>query len=170
MKCSSCGHRVTRHAKFCAACGALIIPRSKTAAPAPAGSRSWFFGALLLAAGIATGAVLMYSAIHTSSASHSHNGFDSSLRGTALAAQYPQVYEVAAHFICPCGSCTDGLELCDCDMKNGSFQVRHEIYQLLQAHEVPHVVALIAERYGHRKTGATSPTPPWVKPSIPSPL
>lgn len=169
MKCSSCGHRVTRRAKFCDACGALIIPRAKTATPTPADSRTWFFGALLLAAGLAAGALLMYLANRPSSAGHTHNGFDSSLRGEALAAQYPQVYEVAAQFICPCGSCTDGLEVCDCDMKNGSFQVRNEIYQLLQVHEVPHVVALIAERHGHRKAGATSPAPPWEKPGAPSP-
>ncbi|MDZ7266503.1 MAG: zinc ribbon domain-containing protein [candidate division KSB1 bacterium] len=164
MKCSSCGHRVIRRARYCDACGAPLFPRSKSAAVAPANSRSRFFGAVLLSAGIAVGALLMYFATRPTSSKQVHGNFDPSLRGEVLAAQYPLVYEVASQFLCPCGSCNDGLEVCDCDMKNGAFQVRREIHQLLQVHEVPHVIELLATRYGHRKTGASSPASLWQKP------
>jgi hypothetical protein len=67
------------------------------------------------------------------------------------------VYEVAAQFNCPCDDCNDGVEICDCVMERGAAEVRQLIYQLLQVHERPHVIELVAEKYGNRKDGTTVP-------------
>jgi hypothetical protein len=79
--------------------------------------------------------------------------FDPTLRGEQLAQLYPAVYEVASQFNCPCGDCYDGVEVCDCQMERGAAEVRSFIYQLLQIHKPPHVIELVAEKYGHRKNG-----------------
>jgi hypothetical protein len=99
--------------------------------------------------------------------------YDGTLRGEALAAQYPKVYQAASEFICPCGTCTDGLEVCDCVMPKGAAEVRTKIYELLQVHEVPHAIALIEAEYGYRKSNpapamnlpSPSSTLPWAKPN-----
>lgn len=162
MKCLSCGHHVVKRAKFCDACGAPIVPRVRTREETP--KKPWHFMAVLVALGIAVGAAGVYVLTKPQETPHNHSGFDPTLRGEALAAQYPKVYQVAAQFICPCGTCTDGLEVCDCGMINGSSQVRAEIYDLLQTHEPPHAIELIAARYGHRKSDASLPPTPWVTP------
>jgi hypothetical protein len=82
--------------------------------------------------------------------------FDPALRGEQLAKLYPAVYEVAANFICPCGSCTDGLEVCDCEMERGASEVRMFIYRLLQVHQPAHAIEIVAEKYNHRKDSAPS--------------
>lgn len=82
------------------------------------------------------------------------------LRGEQLAKLYPAVYEVASQFNCPCGDCNDGIEVCDCDMVRGATEVRSFIYQLLQVHKPPHVIEMVEEKYGHRKSGLTSSSGP----------
>lgn len=120
--------------------------------------------AALVLLGIVAGAGIVYFLTKPQESAHNHASFDPSLRGEALAQRYPGVYQVASQFICPCGSCTDGLEVCDCDMTNGSFQVRAEIFNLLQTHEPPHAIELIASRYGHRKSETSTPAMDWEKP------
>lgn len=113
----------------------------------------------LVVGGIAIGALAIYSmqkpetgATVTAKAS----AFDPSLRGEQLAQLYPAVYEVASHFNCPCGSCDDGIEVCDCAMERGAEEVRTFIYELLQIHQPPHVIELVEEKYGYRKSSSPS--------------
>lgn len=162
MKCLSCGHHVIKRAKYCDACGAPIVPRVSVREEST--RKSWHLMAVILTIGIVVGAGSVYLLTKPQEAAHNHADFDPSLRGAALAQRYPGVYEVASQFICPCGSCTDGLEVCDCDMIKGSFQVRAEIFSLLQTHEPPHVIELITARYGYRKNAASPAPSPWEKP------
>lgn len=150
MKCQSCGHTVLRRAQFCASCGTPIVPRVNEQRHA-AEKSSWPLYAALLAAGVLLGAFVVYFVLNKKEPQVEHTHFDGTLRGAALAQQYPAVYEVAAQFICPCGTCTDGLEVCDCGMPKGSTEVRTLIFELLQQHHVPHVIDLIEKQYGYRK-------------------
>jgi hypothetical protein len=116
----------------------------------------------LIVAGIAVGALSFYwlqkqeAATTTATVAATATDFDPMLRGEELARLYPAVYEVASQFNCPCGECNDGVEVCDCDMVRGATEVRTFIYQLLQVHKPPHVIELVAEEYGHRKSVSRS--------------
>ncbi len=79
--------------------------------------------------------------------------FDPKMRGPELAAAFPEVYQVASEFICPCGTCVDdGLEICDCEMVKGASEARQFIFDNLSAgHHPPHVIEMVEAKYGHRK-------------------
>lgn len=166
MKCQSCGHTVTRRAQFCAHCGAGVVMRVNEQKAAPEKPR-WPIYAALILGGLVAGALMVYFIIQPKNAPTGRTHFDGTLHGAALAQQYPDVYEVASQFICPCGTCTDGLEVCDCGMPKGSTEVRTLIYQLLQQHHVPHVIELIDKQYGYRKNSAT-PTLPTPSSNVPN--
>jgi hypothetical protein len=158
MKCHDCGRRISPRSKFCPYCGKPVTPRRNPSRAAEAQPR-WPIYLALVVAGIAIGALSLRwlqkpetGAAVTATAAD----FDPTLRGEQLARLYPEVYEVASHFNCPCGSCDDGVEVCDCEMERGGAEVRLFIYQLLQAHKPPHVIELVAEKYGHRKSGVPS--------------
>ena len=172
MKCQACGHVVQRRAQFCHHCGKPIIMRTR-APENKAASPRWPLVIGLVAGGVLLGAVAVQWLTPKETATQvTHNHFDGTLRGEALAARYPNVYQVASEFICPCGTCTDGLEVCDCVMPKGSSEVRTKIHDLLQVHEVPHAIALVEEEYGYRRSKPNSslnlPDPsstlPWAKP------
>ena len=174
MNCHVCGRRISPRAKFCPYCGQSVAPRRSKSNPVNDKSH-WPVYMALVAAGIAIGAFSIYwmQKPETGAAvTANSSAFDPSLRGEQLAQLYPAVYEVAAHFNCPCGSCDDGVEVCDCAMERGAEEVRTFIYQLLQIHQPPHVIELVAEKYGHRKSNAPSSlkleTPPasalWQQP------
>lgn len=171
MKCQACGHVVQRRAQFCPHCGKPVVPRARAQQHEAARPR-WPLLLALVAGGALLGAVAVHIMSSRESPAHTHSHFDGRLRSEALAAQYPKVYQVAAEFICPCGTCSDGLEVCDCEMAKGSTEVRTKIYELLQVHEVPHAIALIEQEYGYRKSNpassmklpAPSATLPWAKP------
>lgn len=155
MKCQSCSRKVHKKDRYCPYCGEMISPRGQgsSAGRQRSGSETnWFIIIGAVAAGILLGVIAMYSWFPRTSTG-SPGGFDPTLRGQALLAQYPQVYEVASHFTCPCGSCTDGLEICDCTMKDGAAEVRSFIYAQLQSgHLPPHIIEMVAQRWGHRKS------------------
>ncbi len=171
MKCQACGHTVQRRAQFCQHCGKPALLRTRSHENEAVRPR-WPLLAALVAGGVLLGAAAVQWLGPEESPAQFQNHFDGSLRGEALAAQYPAIYQVASEFICPCGTCTDGLEVCDCEMAKGSSEVRTKIYELLQAHEVPHAIALIEQEYGYRKDRPASsmslPTPEssrtWAKP------
>jgi hypothetical protein len=123
----------------------------------------------LVTVGVLLGAVMVYFIVGKNTPAEV-SAFDGRLRGAELAQKFPAVYEVASQFICPCGTCTDGLEVCDCGMPRGSTEVRTKIYELLRQHHVPHVVEIIAAEYGYRKNAATPPSTmpsqaiPWERP------
>jgi hypothetical protein len=155
MKCTHCSRHISPRAKFCPYCGKPVAPRRNTSRAAATQSRLPLYAALVVA-GVAVGALSIYWLQKTEAGTTSANGFDPTLRGEQLARLYPAVYEVASQFICPCGTCEDGLEVCDCGMARGSSEVRMFIYQLLQVHQPAHAVELVEKEYGHRKTGASS--------------
>lgn len=155
MKCSECGRHITPRSKFCPFCGRPASARRnhKTAAPA---KPKWPLYLTLVLAGIAIGALAWRWLQPQNAATFPltavpRPAFDPTLFGEPLAKQFPAVYAVAAEFNCPCAACDDGVEVCDCVMKGGAAEVREYIHQLLQIHEPPHVIALVAEKYGNRK-------------------
>lgn len=109
----------------------------------------------VLFAGILFGAGVVYiTRGKTPPTAAAMSSFDPKMRGAQLAAAFPEVYQVAAEFICPCGTCTDGLEVCDCEMPKGASEVRQFIFDHLNGgHRPPHVVEMVSARYGYRKSG-----------------
>jgi hypothetical protein len=156
MKCHECGRHITPRSKFCPYCGKPVSPRRSHKTNARTAKPNWPLYVTLVIAGVAIGVLALRWLQKPDSTAASQ--FDPTLRGEQLAQLYPAVYEVASQFICPCGSCTDGLEVCDCEMARGASEVRLFIYQLLQVHHPPHVIEMVAEKYGYRKSGAPAPT------------
>jgi zinc-ribbon domain len=157
MKCPTCGRHITPRSNFCPYCGKPAAPRRSKPEAQTIPPRLPLYVALVVG-GIAIGVLSFYwlqkQETATATATAAANNFDPTLRGEQLAKLYPAVYEVAAQFDCPCGTCDDGVEVCDCDMERGAAEVRTFIYQLLQVHEPPHAIKLVEEKYGHRKSGA----------------
>jgi hypothetical protein len=157
MKCFECGRHITPRSKFCPYCGKPVSSRRSPKAPLSAKKPNWPLYLTLVLAGIVMG-VLAFRWLQKqepASAATATN-FDPTLRGEQLAKLYPQVYEVASQFNCPCGDCNDGVEVCDCEMARGAAEVRSFIYQLLQVHEPPHAIELVAQKYGSRKNGTAA--------------
>jgi hypothetical protein len=65
-----------------------------------------------------------------------------------------QVRQVAANFRCACGGCGElPLDECQCDMPRGAVEEKNFIKtKLLDGYNVPQVVELVNEKYGHRDT------------------
>lgn len=158
MKCHECGRHITPRSKFCPYCGKAVAARQNNKNKATPTKPHWPLYLTLVIAGIALG-VTAFWWLQREKSSPAPSNFDPTLRGEPLAKLYPAVYEVAAQFNCPCGDCNDGVEVCDCEMERGAAEVRLFIYQLLQVHERPHVMELVEQKYGHRKNGATTPSP-----------
>jgi hypothetical protein len=154
MKCANCGRHANRQAKYCESCGhPLTLRRS---APAETSNQPrWALYSAILISGILLGAVVMYfSQDKTVSVAATDSAFDPRLRGAQLQAAFPEVYQVAAQFICPCGTCTDGLEVCDCEMVKGASEVRQFIFDNFSAgHRAPHIIEMVEAKYGYRKNG-----------------
>jgi len=78
---------------------------------------------------------------------------------------WPQIKEVAQHFLCGCGDCGDmHLVECTCDMPNGGIQEKGFIrQQLLAGQSVDQVIAMVDEKFGRRipaetDAGVSNPT------------
>jgi len=172
VKCENCGRRISHRSRFCEFCGHPLTPK-KTAPRAEKNSdTNWFLLTAVLIGGVLLGAVVMYvSKDDEAPIAAGHVGvFDPKLRGAELAAAFPDVYQVASEFICPCGSCTDGLEVCDCEMVKGASEVRQFIYDNLSAgHHPPHVIQMVETKYGYRKNNRPPVTfedlPPSTQPT-----
>ena len=161
MKCAECHRTVHKRDRFCPNCGAPIRFRQHPAAKTVARpGMNWPALLAAVAFGILIGAFAMYS--NSKKTPSAPSGFDPRLRGPQLASMFPQVYQVASQFNCPCGTCSDGLEVCDCDMPNGAVQVRQFIYDQLTmgGHLPPHVIEIVEQKWGHRKG---TPTPDFSK-------
>lgn len=153
MKCSNCGRHASPRAKYCESCGHPLTPRHSAPTEEP-GRTNWTLLAAVLLAGILLGAGVIYLSRDKTQSVAAMSRFDPKLRGTQLAAAFPEVYQVAAEFICPCGTCSDGLEVCDCEMPKGASEVRQLIFDnLSDGHRPPHVIEMVAARYGYRKNG-----------------
>lgn len=154
MKCANCGRHASPRAKYCESCGHPLSPR-RSVSTETANNTNWTLLVAILLGGILLGAGVMYvSRDKTQPAAVAMSAFDPRMRGPQLAAAFPEVYQVAAEFTCPCGTCTDGLEVCDCEMVKGASEVRQFIFDNLNAgHRPPHVIEMVAARYGYRKNG-----------------
>lgn len=175
MKCPECHRTVQRKDRFCPYCGARVTGKTAPARKkntSQNNSQNWPLVAAIFALGLAVGAFAIYATRtgNTPGATPSvaQATFDPTLRGPQLAQRFPLVYEVAAQFMCPCGSCNDGLEVCDCDMPRGAVEVRGFIYAQVQAgHKAPHITEMVEEKYGHRKNGAVpAPIVPKIDPKL----
>jgi len=173
MKCPECGRHIATRAKFCPYCGKASAPRRSRNKTIQTRKPNWPLYLTLVLAGIALGVCAFRFLQKPESLAKASPQFDPTLRGDQLDQLYPVVYAVAAEFMCPCGSCADGVEACDCEMARGASEVRHFIYELLQVHEAPHATELVAQKYGYRKNGAApapkferSHSPAWQAPPI----
>jgi len=145
MKCPNCHHSVTRKSKFCTHCGAPVVPRTSQVVTPLRSKWSAAYALGLVAFGIAAGfAIFKFSG--DSAENHSHNSIPQSL-------QSAEVLDIAKEFMCPCGTCSDALDGCTCDDKNGAVEVKSFIAQkLLEGHKKPHIVEMVQERYGGLKS------------------
>lgn len=153
MKCVNCGRHASRQAKYCESCGHPLTLRRSAPTETPS-QPQWVLLSAILIGGILLGAVVMYfSQDKSQTVAVTTSAFDPKLRGAQLQAAFPEVYQVAAEFTCPCGSCTDGVEVCDCEMVKGASELRQFIFDNLNAgHHPPHVIEMVEARYGYRKS------------------
>lgn len=150
MKCQNCRTTVTKKSKFCPNCGQRITPRVSAASPAK-GS----FPLVYAVGFIGVGILLGYAVFKFGSSS------GSAQPGPAVRPDAPihsaAVLAIAREFMCPCGTCTDPLDVCDCDHNHGALEVKTFIARQLQAgHEKPHIVEMVQAKYGGLKN---SPVP-----------
>ncbi len=157
MKCAHCGRHASPRSKFCEHCGQPLTPK-RTTPSQPTSRTNWPLLIAVLLGGVLASAVVMYvTRGKTQTNVAVGSGFDPKRRGPELATAFPEVYQVASEFTCPCGTCTDGLEVCDCEMLKGASEVRQFIYDNLSAgHHPPHVIEMVEAKYGYRKPGGPS--------------
>lgn len=162
MYCPNCRHKVTRRSKFCPNCGEdLITARQAVARPAPVQRGVPLpvaFG--LLVVGILLGFLYFQYAGPSTRSTPPAIG---SLPGIQSAA----VLDIAKEFMCPCGSCSDALDVCDCTHKNGAVEIKTFIARkLAEGHLKPHIVEMVQQTYGGLKS-TTLPLPENLKPQLP---
>ncbi|MFQ6116163.1 MAG: zinc-ribbon domain-containing protein [bacterium] len=160
MKCQNCHHTVTRKSKFCPNCGTPIAARksrpqqSKTQLPLG-------YALVLVMLGILIGFLIFK---YTSNSGTDFSQTTTGIQGSQ-AIQSAAVLDIAQEFMCPCGSCSDPLDVCNCDHKNGALEVKSFIAQKLrEGHKKPHIVEMVQEKYGGLKN-KTAPSFDFVPPS-----
>ncbi len=150
MKCQNCRSTVTRKSKFCTSCGERIVPR--TSAPAhkakPVMPVSYAF--VLVAVGVVFGFV-----VFKFSAKPIVSAFPTSSEMPGVSSiQSAAVSDVARELMCPCGSCSDPLDPCQCDHPDGAVTVKAFIAQkLAEGHKKPHIIDMVHEKYGDKSKG-----------------
>lgn len=158
MYCPNCGHKTTRRSKFCQDCGEnLSNPLPKKSKQKEGRSVPLHYVFSILAAGILLGVVIIKMF---------DNGKETPTANTpdVPSIQSAAVLDIAREFNCPCGQCNHSLDECDCEHDNGAMEIKTFIAQLLQIHRKPHIVELVQEKYGGRKTQVTLPPDAFVKP------
>jgi predicted RNA-binding Zn-ribbon protein involved in translation (DUF1610 family) len=145
MRCQNCNNTVTSKSKFCPHCGERIILRSSskkkqsTARNIPLSYAVGFVGL-----GLLLGFIIFKS--YSNSTSRTFPSV-SNINSSSLI-QSPAVSDVAKEFMCFCGSCTDRLDECSCEHKNGAREVKSFIAQKLsEGHEKPHIVEMVRSEY-----------------------
>jgi len=163
--CSSCGKIVQPGSKFCNFCGARIKDKAvftdKSAQPTAGrvtthgrvrskaksrNSGSRFLGYAILAVMI-LGIGVFVIWIQASS----NKTAVESQTSQAYTEWSPAVLSVAENFKCPCGECTDRLDICTCDLPNGAVEAKTYIRELLDSDlSQLMVIQKVEEQYGHR--------------------
>lgn len=149
MKCQSCNQTITRRSKFCPNCGAPVIPRKSQKQTQPKAKLPIYYAIGLVGLGILVGfAIFKYTSNSESNSFQAVSNFRNS-----QPIQSAEVLDIAREFICPCGSCSDSLDECTCDQKNGALEVKRFIAQKLrEGHKKPHIVEMVQEKYGGLKS------------------
>ena len=146
MKCLNCHHTIARKSKFCPHCGTAVVhhtsPRHEQAQKPKLPTYYWI--ALL-----ALGALLGIMAVMIV---QNQNTVIEPASNLLEPVQDSKVLEVAREFMCPCGSCSDELETCGCDHKNGALEVKAFISEQLQnGHLKPHIIEMVQTQFGGLK-------------------
>jgi hypothetical protein len=142
MKCQTCHQTVARKSRYCANCGAPVVPRSSQRQPAEKSKPlTTGYAAALVGAGVLVGFLIFKFGISNSG---SEDNAD-----IPAALQSAEVLDVAQGFMCPCGKCSDRLDVCTCDHPKGAFEVKGFIaQQLAVGHMKPHIVEMVQKKYG----------------------
>jgi cytochrome c-type biogenesis protein CcmH/NrfF len=156
MKCQSCGQTVVKRGNFCPNCGARIVPRRSTPKKSkPTRSMPMSYAAAFIAVGALVGFMIFKLSTAPDSSQMVVEGNGVQSLGFIPTELRAQVQDIASEFMCPCGGCTDALDVCTCDMKNGAVEIKTFIAQQLQAgHKKPHIVEMVNDRYGGLKDAA----------------
>ncbi len=163
--CSSCGKLVQQGSKFCSFCGARIKDH-KSSSGKPAGTRARSVRAqsrvgsktksgnsgnralgyaILAVLILGIGAFVIWTQVSSNKkaveekTSYTHTEWSSA------------VLSVAKNFNCPCGECSDRLDICTCDLPNGAVDAKTYIRELLDS-DLSQFAAIqkVEERFGHR--------------------
>ncbi len=154
MKCESCGKTVTRKSNFCPSCGEPIVYRRSAERAPQRRSVPFSYAIALVTAGAFLGFLIFKLSSGPSAPPVATSNAGTFQTASAVpAALVPQVREIADQFMCQCGGCSDPLNECSCDMKNGAREMKGFIAQQLQAGvEKSQIVAMVSLRYGGLKS------------------
>ncbi|MFQ5864948.1 MAG: zinc-ribbon domain-containing protein [bacterium] len=148
MKCQNCHHTVTRKSKFCPNCGTPIVARKSQHQQQAKTQIHFGYSLALVGLGIVIGLAIFKYAFNSEDKS---SPVTSAIQTDQLL-QSAVVLDIAREFMCPCGSCSDPLDVCTCDHKNGALEVKSFIAQKLrEGHKKPHIVEMVQEQYGALK-------------------
>ncbi|MFQ5750672.1 MAG: zinc-ribbon domain-containing protein [bacterium] len=148
MKCQKCHHTVTRKSKFCPNCGTSVVPRTAQKPEPTKTGLPLSYGIGLVGIGILVGfAIFKYTSNPGMNSIQAVSNVQNSPKIQSAA-----VLDIAREFTCPCGTCSDPLDICDCDHKNGAVEVKSFIAQKLQeGHKKPHIIEMVQTTYGGQK-------------------
>ena len=169
VNCSKCGYTIEPEAQFCSQCGTKVAVKS---APAPKAAKpiykskyshgkakknsksskagiNSFVGYAILAIFVIGVTWFIAWSFSSSSRPDRVNSTVSQYQNTSTWSD--EVQAIAANFQCPCGTCTDRLDVCTCDEPRGSVEVKTYIKSLLdQGLTKFETVEKVEEEYGNR--------------------
>lgn len=169
VNCSKCGNTIEPEAQYCSQCGTKVAGKSVSAPKAAKpiyknkysrgktkkGSKSSkagvnsFVGYAILAIFVIGVTWFIAWSFSSSSRSSKVNTPVSQYQNTS--AWPDEVQTIAANFNCPCGTCSDSLDVCTCDEPSGSVEVKTYIKSLLdQGLTKFEAVEKVEETYGNR--------------------
>jgi hypothetical protein len=158
MYCPNCGRKTTRRSKFCPDCGEnLSNPLPKKAKKTESRGVPLHYVLAILAAGILLGVVIIKMF-------NGRNETTPEILADVPSIHSAAVLDIASEFNCPCGTCKDSLDECDCDHKNGAIEIKSFIAQQLLRHHKPHIVEMVQKQYGGLKSQSTLPPDVFGKP------
>ncbi len=144
MKCQNCSRTVTRKTKFCPNCGNRIVSKRSEKSTQSKASIPLSYALAFIGVGLVIGIII------ANFDSDSGNGSTLAVSNGASSQviQSSAVLDIAKDFMCPCGSCSDPLDACQCDHDNGALEVKNFIAQKLQeGHKKPHIVEMLSQSY-----------------------
>jgi hypothetical protein len=169
VNCSQCGNTIEPGAQFCSQCGTKVTGKitsapkaakpiyknkythgksKKSGKSSKAGVNS-FVGYAILAIFVIGVTWFIAWSFSSSSRPGRVNSPVSQYRNTSVWSD--EVQAIAANFNCPCGTCSDRLDVCTCAEPSGSVEVKTYIKSLLdQGLTKFEAVENVEEKYGNR--------------------